>query len=136
MKIAVLGATGTAGTRTASLFAKKKISVLAVSRSTGVNLITGEGLNDALRGVDVVIDVSNAFPQDDAMGLHEALTSATRNVVENCAAQGVDHLVFLSIAGVEDTIFDVFSCGSTKTSDHIRWRVDPKRYPTRQGASR
>ena len=82
--------------------------MVAVSRSTGVNLITGEGLNEALRGVDVVIDVSNAFPQDDTVGLHEALTSATRNVVENCVAQGVGHLVFLSIAGVEDTVFDDF----------------------------
>lgn len=114
MKIAVLGATGTAGTRTVNLFAEKKISVVAVSRSTGVNLITGEGLSEALRGVDVVIDVSNAFPQDETMGLHEALTSATRNVVENCVAQGVDHLVFLSISGVEDTIFDDFAYYAAK----------------------
>jgi uncharacterized protein YbjT (DUF2867 family) len=108
MRIAVLGATGTAGTRTVSLLAKEGISPVAVSRSTGVDLITGEGLSEALRGVDVVIDVSNPFPQDDTVGLHEALTSATRNVVKNCAAQGVGHLVFLSIAGVEDAVFDNF----------------------------
>jgi len=108
MRIAVLGATGTAGTRTVSLFAKNGISVVAVSRSTGVDLITGEGLNEALHGVDVVIDASNTFPQDETMGLHEALTSATRNVVNNCAAQRVGHLVFLSIAGVEDAVFDDF----------------------------
>ena len=108
MRIAVLGATGTAGTRTVSLLAKRGVPVVAISRSTGVDLITGEGLSEALLGVDVVIDVSNAFPADDTVGLHEALTSATSNVVKNCVAQGVDHLVFLSIAGIEDAVFDDF----------------------------
>ncbi|TFD12960.1 nucleoside-diphosphate sugar epimerase [Cryobacterium sp. TMT1-2-2] len=108
MKIAVLGATGTAGTRTVNLLAKKGISVVEVSRSAGVDLISGKGLSDALRGVDVVIDASNTFPQDAMMGLHEALTTATQNVVKNCVTQRVGHLVFLSIAGVEDPVFDDF----------------------------
>lgn len=108
MRIAVLGATGTAGTRTVGLLAKEGIVPVEVSRSNGVDLITGEGLGEALRGIDVVIDASNAFPPDDTMGLHEALTSATRNVVTSCAAQGVGHLVFLSIAGVENAVFDDF----------------------------
>lgn len=108
MKIAVIGATGTAGSRTVAKLKGRGISLVAVSRSTGVDLITGHGLRDALAGVDVAIDASNAFPPDETIGLHEALTSATRNVVDACVAQKVGHLVVLSISGVENPVFDDF----------------------------
>lgn len=108
MMIAVIGATGTAGSRTVATLKNRDINPVEVSRSTGVDLITGEGLSDALDGVDVVIDTSNAFPPDETVGLHEALTSATRHVVEACEEQQVGHLVFLSISGVDSPVFDDF----------------------------
>lgn len=108
MKIAVIGATGTAGSRTVAKLRDRGITPVEVSRSTGVDLITGEGLSEALDGVDVAIDASNAFPPDETVGLHEALTSATRNVVQECAAQRVGHVVFLSISGVDNPVFDDF----------------------------
>ncbi|GAA1490568.1 SDR family oxidoreductase [Brachybacterium sacelli] len=108
MKIAVIGATGTAGSRTVATLKNRGLSPVKVSRSTGVDLITGKGLTDALDGVDVVIDTSNAFPPDETIGLHEALTSATRHIVEACVAQRVGHLVFLSINGVDSPVFDDF----------------------------
>lgn len=108
MKIAVIGATGTAGSRTVRKLKENGISPVEVSRSTGVDLITGTGLQEALSGVNVAIDASNAFPADDSLGLYEALTSATRNVVAACASQQVRHLVFLSIIGVHDPVFDDF----------------------------
>lgn len=108
MRIAVIGATGTAGSRTVAKLNDRGISPVEVSRSTGVDLITGDGLREALEGVDVAIDASNAFPPDESVGLHEALTSASRNVVEACASQRVGHLVFLSISGVDNPVFDDF----------------------------
>lgn len=86
----------------------KDISVVEVSRSQGVDLVSGEGLAAALAGVDVVIDASNAFPTDESMDWGEALAMATRHVVDACATQRVTHLVFLSIAGVENPVFDNF----------------------------
>lgn len=108
MRIAVLGATGTAGSRAVRRLKDNGITVVRVSRSTGVDLITGAGLPEALHGVDAVIDTSNTFPADDTMGLHEAITSATRNVVQACAEQQVQHLVLLSIIGVHNPVFDAY----------------------------
>lgn len=51
---------------------------------------------------------SNAFPAVDSLDLHDALASATRNVVTACSSQRVGHLVFLSIWGVENPVFDGF----------------------------
>lgn len=108
MKVAVIGATGTAGSRVVKRLKAKDVPVVEVSRSRGVDLISGEGLTAALAGVDVAIDASNAFPTDESMEMGEALTSATRHVVDACARQGVPRLVFLSILGVENPVFDNF----------------------------
>lgn len=99
IKIAVFGATGTAGARTVTLLTERGISVVQGSRSTGVHRITGEGVEEMLEDVDVVTDTSNAFPPDESISLHEALTTATRKVVAACAARRVGHLVFLSVYG-------------------------------------
>lgn len=108
MKIAVIGATGTAGSRTAAKLRQKGFDLVEVSRSAGVDLVTGTGLRQALEGVDVAIDASNPIPKDGGLGLHEALTAATGNVVDACVEQRVARLVFLSIIGIEDPVFDGF----------------------------
>ena len=108
MKVAVLGATGTAGSRVVRRLKAEGVSVVEVSRSRGVDLVGGKGLADALAGVDAVVDASNAFPADESRGLVETLTAATRNAVDACAARGVARLVFLSILGVENPVFDDF----------------------------
>ncbi|GAB3245372.1 SDR family oxidoreductase [Arthrobacter pigmenti] len=108
MKTAVIGATGTVGSRVVAKLKDRNVSPVEISRSAGVDLITGEGLGEALASVDVAIDVSNAFPPDETIGLHEALTSATRNIVDACTTQQVGHLVYLSISGVDKPVFDDF----------------------------
>jgi uncharacterized protein YbjT (DUF2867 family) len=108
MRISVIGATGTAGSRTVAKLAQHGHEPVEISRSRGVDLISGHGLREKLAGVDVAIDTSNAFPSGGGMDLQDALTSATRNVVEACAAQDVGHLVFLSICGIEKPVFDEF----------------------------
>ena len=105
-RIAVIGATGTAGSRTVAKLKSRGIDPVEISRSTEVDLVTGAGLREALAGVEVAIDTSNVLPTDHTVGLHEALTGATRHVVEACAAEGVGHLVFLSMIGVEKPELD------------------------------
>lgn len=77
-----------------------------MARADGVDVSTGEGLSQALHGVDVAIDVSNPVPADDGCDLTETLTTATRNVVGACASQGVKRLVVLTIAGIEHPAFN------------------------------
>jgi uncharacterized protein YbjT (DUF2867 family) len=83
------------------------MAVVEVSRSHGVDLITGQGLSEGLQGVDVVIDVSNPLPADDA-DVTAYLTTAYRNLVGACAIQGIQRLVVSTIAGTEDPVFDTF----------------------------
>jgi nucleoside-diphosphate-sugar epimerase len=63
-KIAVIGATGTAGSRTAAKLKAADETVVEISRSTGVDIVSGDGLLAALEGVDVAIDASNDSERD------------------------------------------------------------------------
>ena len=104
----MVGATGTAGSRVVAWLRNRNVHVVEVARSRGADLVTGEGLVDALDGVTVVVDASNPRPPADGLSLHEAVTAAARNLVGACAAQGVARLVLLSIAGIDDPALDGF----------------------------
>ena len=107
--VAVIGATGTAGSRVVSRLRERAVEVIQIARAVGVDVMTGEGLSEALRGVDVVIDVSNPKPDDayfDSTDIFDTLTEAARNVVGACTAQGIQRLVLLTIAGIERSVFD------------------------------
>lgn len=58
MKIAVIGATGTAERPVVEELEKAGHQVVGLSRPAGVDLTTGEGLEEGLRGADVCVDVS------------------------------------------------------------------------------
>lgn len=106
--IAVIGATGTAGSRVVARLKARDIAVVEISRGQGVDVVSGRGLFEALAGVDVVIDVSNPMPADERSNITQTVATATRNVVGACAARNVQRLVVLTVAGVEDPVFDGF----------------------------
>lgn len=103
--IAVLGATGTAGSLVVREAASRGHKVIAVSRSNGVDLLTGGGLAEAIAGADSVIDASSPGGPGSAV---ETLGRAASNVTRACAEAGVPHLVVLSIAGIDSPGFDGF----------------------------
>ena len=72
--------------------------VVAASRRSGVDAVTGEGLAEALRGAAVVIDVSNSPSFEDAAVMKFFKTS-THNLLTAEAAAGVEHHVALSVVG-------------------------------------
>lgn len=82
--------------------------VWPLSRADGIDLHTGAGLPQALQGASVVIDTSNPFPTDPEADLVEALSGATRRLVEASVQAGVEHLVFLSISNIDSPVFDAF----------------------------
>jgi uncharacterized protein YbjT (DUF2867 family) len=100
MKIAVIGASGLIGTQLVELLTKDGHEVVAASRSTGVDVLTGEGLAEALDGADVLIDVLNSPSFDDDPVMKFFLTSTT-NLTAAAQKAGVGHYVALSIVGLD-----------------------------------
>jgi uncharacterized protein YbjT (DUF2867 family) len=100
MKIVVIGGTGLIGSKVVSKLGEHGHDAIAASPDTGVNTLTGEGLDEALEGASVVVDVSNAPAWEDA-AVMEFFTKATGNLLAAEAAAGVGHHVALSVVGTE-----------------------------------
>jgi uncharacterized protein YbjT (DUF2867 family) len=69
MKIVVIGGTGLIGTQRCKLLREGGHDVLSASPSSGVNAVTGEGLQAALQGAEVVVDVANSPSFEDTAAL-------------------------------------------------------------------
>lgn len=101
MRIAVAGATGTVGRHVVAAAAERGHDVVPLTRSAGVDLTRGVGLEQLLEGVDAVVDVANATTQSRRRS--EAFFGAvTRALLDAGRAAGVGHHVALSIIGVDD----------------------------------
>jgi uncharacterized protein YbjT (DUF2867 family) len=100
MKIVVIGGTGLVGSKLVSKLGEHGHEAIAASLDTGVNTLTGEGLDDAVAGAAVVVDVSNAPLWEDA-AVMEFFTTSTRNLIEAEDAANVGHHVALSVVGTE-----------------------------------
>ena len=100
MKIAVAGATGRVGRHVVDVLTENGHDVVAMSRSGGVDVITGEGLTAALEGVAGVIDVATG-PSPDQRAATEFFTTAARNLHEAGARAGVQRMVVVSIIGID-----------------------------------
>jgi uncharacterized protein YbjT (DUF2867 family) len=100
MRIAVAGATGNIGARTVAALEQAGHEVVRISRSLGVDLISGDGLNAALTGVDAVVDaMSYESPDRDEAVAYFGTT--TRNLLAAEERAGVRHHVLLSIVAVD-----------------------------------
>jgi uncharacterized protein YbjT (DUF2867 family) len=100
MKITVIGASGLIGTKVVDLLTAEGHDVVAASRGSGVDVLTGDGLAEALGGVDALVDVVNSpsFEDDPVM---EFFTKSTTNLVAAAKQAGVGHYVALSIVGID-----------------------------------
>jgi uncharacterized protein YbjT (DUF2867 family) len=100
MRIAVVGATGRIGGLATAALERDGHEVVRISRSTGVDLRTGDGLDAALDGVDAVIDSTNTS-SNDAAEILDFFGSATRTLLAAEHRAGVQHHVLLSIVGID-----------------------------------
>jgi uncharacterized protein YbjT (DUF2867 family) len=101
MRIAVAGGTGVVGRHTVDAVRATGHEPVVLARSVGVDLVTGKGLAAALDGVEAVIDVSNKVTTRRKPA-EEFFAAATGNLLTVGAAAGVEHLVVLSIVGVDE----------------------------------
>jgi uncharacterized protein YbjT (DUF2867 family) len=100
MRITVVGASGKIGSKVVEKLEADGHEVVAASHSSGVDVLTGAGLADALAGADVLVDVTNSPNLDGGPALEFFTASATSQVAAAKAA-GVGHYVALSIVGVD-----------------------------------
>jgi len=100
-KIAVAGATGSAGRHIVDILEARGHEVVAMSRRTGVDVVTGDGLDDALAGVDTIMDATSNDSPDQAAAT-AFFTASTRNFNEAGARAGVRRLIVVSIIGIDD----------------------------------
>jgi uncharacterized protein YbjT (DUF2867 family) len=100
MKIVVIGGTGLIGSKLVEILRKDGHEPLAAALETGVNLLTGEGLAEALDAAQVVVDVANAPVWDDAAVL-DFFETSSHNLLEAEMAAGVGHHVTLSVVGAD-----------------------------------
>lgn len=98
MKILVIGGTGLIGSKLVKLLAERGHEAIAASPATGVNTITGEGLDAALAGVDLVVDVANS-PSFEDKAVLEFFQTSGRNLLAAEKRAGVRHHVALSVVG-------------------------------------
>ncbi|WP_152353704.1 SDR family oxidoreductase [Brachybacterium subflavum] len=99
-RVAVVGGTGTVGAKLVRLLEAEGHEVIVASPSTGVDTVTGEGLEKALRGADIVVDTSK--PRSFAPEVLEAFfTTGIRRLLDAERAAGVRHHLSLSIVGAD-----------------------------------
>lgn len=112
MRIVVIGGSGLVGSKVVKLLGEHGHDAVAASLATGCNIITGEGLDAAVEGADVVVDVSNSpsFADEDVMRF---FVTSTENQVAAEKKAGVRHHVALSIVG----------CGRAPDSGYLRAKV-------------
>ncbi|HEX2765397.1 MAG TPA: SDR family oxidoreductase [Candidatus Limnocylindria bacterium] len=100
MRITVIGASGLIGSKVVALLEDQGHDVVAASRSTGLDVLIGDGLADALAGADALVDVTNA-PDFEADAVMRFFTTAATRLTGAAREAGVGHYVVLSIVGVE-----------------------------------
>lgn len=100
MKIVIVGGTGQIGRQAAAQLQAEGHQIVIASPSRGVNTLTGEGLEKALDGADVVVDVSNSPSFEDQAAL-DFFTRSAGNLVAASVKAGVKHLIALSVVGAD-----------------------------------
>ena len=100
MRIAVAGATGAVGRLVVDAARAAGHDPVPLSRSGGVDVVTGAGLAAALAGADVVVDVLN-IGTTKTTAARDFFGRTTANLLAAEAASGVRHHIALSIVGVD-----------------------------------
>lgn len=100
MRVAVAGGTGLVGRNTVRALEASGHEVVVLTRSHGVDLISGSGLREAIEGVDAVIDVTNSLARDPEE-TREFFGTVTHQLMAAEQRAGVKHHLVLSISGID-----------------------------------
>jgi uncharacterized protein YbjT (DUF2867 family) len=99
-KIAVTGATGRVGSPLVEILAERGHDVVSIARSKGVDVVSGDGLEEALAGAETIIDTATG-PSPDQQEATAFFTASARNIQRAGAAAGAKRIVLVSIIGID-----------------------------------
>ncbi|MFJ2669340.1 SDR family oxidoreductase [Streptomyces sp. NPDC087525] len=99
MKFAVIGGTGLIGSQVVSKLNAAGHEAVPHSHSTGVDIISGQGLDEAVAGADVVVNLTNSPTFDEASPAF--FRTSMDNLLAAARSGGVGHVVILSIVGAD-----------------------------------
>jgi uncharacterized protein YbjT (DUF2867 family) len=100
MKIVIIGGSGLIGSKLVDTLRQPEHTVISATPDTGVNTLTGEGLQYVLTGADVVVDVSNA-PVFEDKAVMDFFRESTGNLLAAAARAAVKHYIALSVVGAD-----------------------------------
>ncbi|WP_328425417.1 SDR family oxidoreductase [Streptomyces sp. NBC_00443] len=99
MKFAVIGGTGLIGSQVVRNLNDAGHEAVPHSQSTGVDVITGQGLDEAVAGAEVVVNLTNSPTFDEASPAF--FQTSMDNLLAAARKGGAGHFVILSIVGVD-----------------------------------
>ncbi|MFJ1609911.1 SDR family oxidoreductase [Streptomyces sp. NPDC088253] len=99
MKIAVIGGTGLIGAQVVKNLNAAGHEAVPHSQSTGVDVISGQGLDEAVAGADVVVNLTNSPTFDEASPAF--FRTSMDNLLAAARKGGAGHFVILSIVGTD-----------------------------------
>lgn len=108
MRIAIAGATGTVGRLTLTTLRARGHETVSISRTGGVDLMTGNGVDAAVEGADVVIDLASVQTLSAKVAT-DFFTTSAGNLLKAANRHGVGHVVVLSIVGIDRIPFDYYA---------------------------
>ncbi|MEU5811095.1 NAD(P)H-binding protein [Streptomyces sp. NPDC047718] len=99
MRVAVIGGTGLIGSQVVKILNAAGHEAAPHAQSTGVDVISGQGLDEAVAKADVVVNLTNSPTFDDASAAF--FQTSMDNLVAAARKGGVGHFVILSIVGAD-----------------------------------
>ena len=133
-KIAVAGGTGRIGSHIVELLRERGYEAVPMSRSTGVDVITGDGLDAALDGVGTIIDAATG-PSPDEAEATAFFTAAARNLQAAGERAGVERMVVVSIIGI-DRFSGGYNAAKVAQERHRARRAGPGPHRPRRAVPR
>ncbi|WP_329297320.1 NAD(P)H-binding protein [Streptomyces sp. NBC_00659] len=99
MKFAVIGGTGLIGSQVVKNLNAAGHEAVPHSQSTGIDVISGQGLGEAVAGADVIVNLTNSPTFDEASPAF--FQTSMDNLLAAARKGGVGHFVILSIVGAD-----------------------------------
>jgi uncharacterized protein YbjT (DUF2867 family) len=99
MKVAVIGGTGLIGSQVVTRLNAAGHQAVPHAQSTGVDVISGQGVAEAVAGADVLVNLTNSPTFDDASAAF--FRTSMGNLLAAADQGGVGHFVILSIVGAD-----------------------------------